>query len=96
MAENDSCANTLPLTEWVKRPGKICRPCTLPLLTSWYVSELEEAGDRLNSNRLKQLAENPDVTPDQLAAELDNVKNSVSKPMKDRLREFDCSIQVNE
>jgi hypothetical protein len=68
----------------------------LPLLAGWYVSELEESGDRTQSERIKKLAEDPNVSPEQLAAELDNIKNSVREPMKARLKEFDCTVQVNE
>ena len=94
---DDSCANTLPLTEWIKKANsKVCRPCTLPILAVWYVSELEETGNQEQSNRIKQLAEDPDISPEQLATELDNIKAAVASPLKERLKEFDCSIQNNE
>jgi hypothetical protein len=96
VAEENSCANTLPLSEWVKHPGKVCRPCTLPLLANWYVSELEESGDRVQSDRIKRISEDPDITPEALAAELDDIKKSVSSSMRERLKEFDCSVQSNE
>jgi hypothetical protein len=96
LAEDDVCKNTKPLTEWVKGVGKVCRPCTLPLLANWYMSELEEAGDMVQSDRIKKIADDPEVTPEQLAAELDSIKDAVSVPMKERLREFDCTVQNNE
>lgn len=94
---DDSCANTLPLTEWIKKNNpKVCRPCVLPILAGWYVSELEETGNSEKSASIKQLADNPDITPEQLAAELDKIKDAVNGSLKERLKEFDCSIQSNE
>jgi len=94
---DDSCVNILPVADWIKREGKICRPCVLPVLVSWYVSELEETGNRDLSIRIKQLVEDPNLTPEQTASELDNIKTLVKDPkLAARLREFDCSIQKNE
>lgn len=90
------CANTLPLVDWIKKDSKVCRPCTLPILAGWYKSELEEAGNMTESKRIGDLAEDPAVTPEQLASELDRIKGSVDGPMRERLKEFDCSIQSNE
>ena len=97
MSESDGCENTVPLVDWVKKDGKICRPCVLPVLAGWYKSELEETGNQEQAQRISQIAEKPDVTPDELAAELDNIKSVVQNPeLKARLKEFDCAIQANE
>ena len=96
MSDN-SCDNILLITEWIKGEGKVCRPCVLPVLLSWYVSELEERGSKEASEKLRQLAEKVDLTPQELAQEMDNIKATIKDPkLAARLREFDCSIQKNE
>ena len=96
MSDN-SCGNILSIEEWIKRDGKICRPCVLPLLASWYVSELEETGNKEHSDLIRRLAEKVNLSPEELARELDNIKTIIKDPkLAARLREFDCSIQKNE
>lgn len=94
---DDSCNNILSIAEWIKGEGKICRPCVLPVLVAWYVSELEETGNKDAGDRIRQLAEKVNLSPEEMAAELDSVKAMVKDPkLAARLREFDCSIQKNE
>jgi len=94
---DDSCVGVLPLTEWIRREGKICRPCVLPVLASWYLSELEERGNKEHGDMIRRLAEKVNLSPEELAGELDNIKTLVKDPqLVARLREFDCSIQKNE
>lgn len=93
---SDGCGDIVPMRDWIKGEGKVCRPCVLPLLASWYVSELDETGNKNASEQIRQLAEKPSLTPEEMATELDNVKASVDAKVSTRLREFDCAIQKNE
>jgi len=91
------CENTKLLKIWIKEKNqKICRPCTLPILVQWYTSELKEVGKEDVGKNLVVLTEKENVTPDEVAEELDNIKEKVDGPLKARLKEFDCTIQINE
>jgi hypothetical protein len=99
MTEND-CSDLVSLVDWIKNEPKTkeaCRPCALPVLASWYKSELDETGNKGESEKIIKLAENVDATPQMLAAELDRIKADVKdEKLRARLKEFDCSIQHNE
>ena len=98
--EKDSadCSDTVPLTDWIKADTKNCRPCVLPILAMWYMSELSEKGHPEESQRIQKVADKLDVQPKDLAAELDSVKavEKLSPELRARLKEFDCAIQHNE
>lgn len=87
-----------PLKVWIhEAEQKVCRPCVLPLLAHWYKTELEERGMPQLGEGIKALSSKPDVTPDELAEELDGLKQRVSdESIKKRLFEFDCAVQKNE
>ena len=102
MSENDGsdCSDVVSLVDWIKNESKskeACRPCALPIIASWYKSELEETGNKGEAEKISALAKKEDVTPQDLAAELDRIKVEVkSETLRARLKEFDCSIQHNE
>jgi hypothetical protein len=95
---SDECKLTVPMKIWIKNDNqKLCRSCTLPILVPWYISELEENNQKQYSDRLKKLVDNPAITPEALASELDSIKSSmIDQNLKKRLLEFDCTIQANE
>lgn len=93
------CDHILPMKVWVAEDtGKkeSCRPCMLPPVVSWYESELEETGRADLAGQIKKTRLAKDTTPDKVAGVLDFVKTQVQGSLLDRLREFDCSAQLNE
>ncbi|MEM2905028.1 MAG: hypothetical protein QW587_04735 [Candidatus Bathyarchaeia archaeon] len=86
------------MSNWIKEGGqKICRPCVLPILIQWYQSELTESGREHLARRLSKLVDKADLAPEEVAEELDRIKETVDDAsLKLRLREFDCTIQASE
>jgi hypothetical protein len=75
---------------------KICRACTLPILMQWYISEAEDKGKAELVSGLKMLAEKADVEPEEIAEELDRLKEIAPEELRSRFEEFDCTLEVNE
>lgn len=92
------CDNILPMREWIAQDtGKeSCRPCMLPPMVSWYESELEEQGRGDLAGKIKKTRMAKDTSPEKVAGALDFVKTQVQGSLLDRLKEFDCSCQLNE
>lgn len=84
-----------PMEKWIKEQSKQgnCKPCMLGPLGNWYVSELKERGQE---NKAVELALVVDTggTPEDLCKALDKVKTEVSEDLRERLKEFDCEVQV--
>lgn len=100
MAEQpeNPCAKTIPMKQWIEETPQTdpsCRPCILGPVSHWYSTELRQAGHLDLIARLEDLASGEGLTPSQLAEELDKIKEEVPPEVRGRLREFDCSAQVN-
>lgn len=90
LENSNPCADVIPMLEWVERPDEeTCRPCFLGPLVEWYIGEL---GEEYKSN-LPEIIENPDVSPEDVASELDRIKQVVPAELQKRLSELDCEIQ---
>lgn len=88
----------LSLEEWLKKesPHGNCKPCLLTPLTQWYVSELEERGETKEANTIREITQAKNTTPELLAKELDAIKKRSNEDLKERLKDLDCEIQVND
>lgn len=97
--EDCGCANTVSMVDWLKAPvadpEEECRPCALPVVCSWYEDELKEQGKTKLAAELAALRESEGVTPEMIAEELDKIKSNLKGELKERLKEFDCSCQLN-
>jgi hypothetical protein len=96
----ESCQDTPPMKDWIEEEGdaetaEVCRPCVLPVVTTWYIETLDENGLPERARQLEQFSGQETLTPLQLAEELDNIKSQVDPNLRNRFRELDCSIQVN-
>jgi len=87
------CENTQPMGQWV-RGGK--RKCFMGVILDWYVGELDENGKAEEVAKIRQMVEKGDVSPEEVADELDAIKERADPGLRARLRELDCSLQVNE
>ncbi|GAI90448.1 unnamed protein product, partial [marine sediment metagenome] len=72
-----------------------CRPCRLGVTAQWYLNELEDKGHRDLAAVIDQitLLEDPDM-PLTLCREFDIIKRVVEEPLRERLKDFDCSTQA--
>lgn len=91
---NDQCKNRIPMSEWIKEDSPECRPCLLSPAAAWYYEELNDQGHTEEANHLKGVVSDPDVSPGQVAEELDAIKLAAPKELRARLNEFDCTVQV--
>lgn len=91
----EACANLVPMQQWIKEPDPaVCRPCLLGPITQWYRDTLEEnEGTKELGRALTSLTESPEITPEALCEHFDQLKAAVPPEVRERLLEFDCSIQ---
>lgn len=90
------CKNTEPMADWVNKPEKnpdMCHPCMIGLPANWYETELKEQGRADLAEELEQHRTGPDATADSVAAKMDDIKQRVDQPLRDRLLELDCMTQ---
>lgn len=86
----------VPLARWIaeeQRKGELCRPCILPLGMAWYYTELRDKGLGDLADKLDRVKDSGD--PGQVAALMDDLKAQVPEEVRARLRDFDCTMQVN-
>ncbi len=83
-----------PVEEWIKEPetDESCPPCLIAPLSSYYLSSLEEAGEKEQADRLRIAFEGGDIY--KIAETLDNIKSDVGDKLKADLLELDCFAQV--
>ena len=91
MAEENPCKNTKKVVDWLReeKEGE-CRPCNFPVLGNWYVSELKEEG---REDLAKEIQDAGREDAMGFAEKLDKIKEKVTPKLKERLREFDCTVQ---
>ncbi len=96
--EEKPCPNLQPMAEWIKgeAPGE-CRPCILTPVVQWYWQELKERG---YEDIAAELQAEVDVLEEDnaeqvmaLCKDLDEIKAAAPLELRQRLEEFDCSIQ---
>ena len=94
MTENSLCASTISMSKWIQEGDKNeeCRPCLLPPLIQWYKEELQEKGFEELSSKIKEATDSGD--PVKIAEVFDAIKDKVPNELKERLKEFDCHIQL--
>jgi len=94
MAEENPCKNTKKLADWLreeKQDEEACRPCNFPVLGNWYISELKEKGREDLAKEIQDAGDTEDAMG--FAEKLDQVKEKVTPKLKERLKEFDCTVQ---
>ena len=96
----EACQDTPSMQAWLEADSATdqdaaCKPCVLPVVTQWYLEELAETGRSEMAVALEQMTKAEDIDPLKLAQELDNIKERVDPNFRNRLRELDCSLQVN-
>lgn len=89
------CVNVEDMEQWVQAedPAGLCRPCLLGPVTSWYIESLQENGHEELARQLGETATNENLTPVELARQLDGAKKAVAPEVRERLLDFDCSAQ---
>jgi len=93
-----ACATVKDMTTWLQEQApdaKMCRPCVLPIGVGWYIHELEANGKAALAQHLKSLADNEALTPLEVAKQLDSIKSQVDPRLGLRLKELDCTLQIN-
>jgi len=91
----NKCANISSMTKWLAgETEEECRYCLLPPVIQWYSSELKENGFDELASELEAVVNEGD--PAGVALIMDSVKEKVSPPTKERLKEFDCAVQLHE
>ena len=93
-----ACDTVKDMTTWLQEetPGAgMCRPCILPIGVGWYIHELEANGKADLAQVLKSLADNETITPLEVAKQLDSIKSRVDPRLGLRLKELDCTLQIN-
>uniref|UniRef100_A0A6M3LZE0 Uncharacterized protein n=1 Tax=viral metagenome TaxID=1070528 RepID=A0A6M3LZE0_9ZZZZ len=85
-----------PMATWVQEPDPkgICRECLLAPVLQWYREELNEKGHTEFVNELDKIAHAAEVLPLQLCQEFDKIKSEVEESLRERLEEFDCTVQA--
>jgi hypothetical protein len=100
MANEKTCPVELkPMSDWIQEDDpENCRPCMLGVVAQWYTDELKSQGRSDLASPLEHLAEKTDVNNAEqvltLCQEFDKIKDTVEDPLRDRLKEFDCSTQA--
>ena len=99
--ENRQCP-AFTMEEWIRQDDplkddpKHCRPCRLGVTANWYFNELQEKGHRDLAAVIDQITtrvEDPDM-PLILCRGFDIIKDVVEEPLRERLKDFDCSTQA--
>jgi hypothetical protein len=86
------------MQDWIREKSEVeCKPCLLGPLASWYRDELTERGLPEKAAELEQVAESTDMDDENavltFCQKLDNIKEAVEAPLRERLKEFDCATQ---
>ena len=84
------------MSEWANdKNGPICKPCIMPVLISWYETELEDQGRKDLADKLHKAKMKPSATPEGIAVMLDNIKTQIipNNRLYQKLIEFDCLCQ---
>ena len=95
--QNNVCVNTVPMGEWLKQKTEECRPCLLAPVVDWYASELEEKGKVELAEELRQVVDEIQDESEvaKVGEKMDQIKEAVGEgELRDRLREFDCTVQT--
>ena len=91
------CAGVIPMEQWVRETPEteeFCPPCLMGPLTQWYVETLKESGEDSLAQQVEQAAGNVDLSPEQLAQTLDEVKTQAPEATRAQLMDLDCSVQT--
>lgn len=95
--EKTPCRNTTNMTKWLSGENPdFCRSCLVGPAVSWYLDELKNQGQQERAEHLRTTAQKSDVTPTEIAREMDKIKSEVNLDLKKRLLDFDCSVQTFE
>lgn len=88
------------MEEWLcqddpHKDDEYCRPCLLGVIANWYFTELQEQGHKELAQNIEQIVTNADdpEMPLTLCKEFDRIKTVVAEPLRERLKDFDCSTQ---
>lgn len=94
---NDCPIHVTPMEDWIQTNdgSDFCKPCILAPIVSWYREELEEIGKHDLSEQLLNMSETLNKGEEHvLCNKLDEIKGAVDSRTRERLLEFDCSIQT--
>jgi hypothetical protein len=92
----DSCPiKVIPMSEWIKTEGILCKPCTLGIIVQWYIIAFSEDNKEELGKELEDIIMN-DASPEETCIKLDELKDRTTGELRDRLKGFDCLIQQNE
>ena len=93
----DICAAVVPMEQWVRdtpETEQFCPPCLMGPLTQWYVETLQDSGETTLAQLVEKAANNTDLSPEQLAQTLDQVKTEAPEAVRAELLNLDCSVQT--
>jgi hypothetical protein len=96
VAATCNCKDIKPMKDWATSPSKnkkMCHSCMIGVPANWYEAELRDNGrgdlaDELESHRVSETA-----TAESVAKKMDDIKDRVDQPLKERLLELDCTTQ---
>jgi len=90
------CKATLPMGEWLKEESAECRPCLMGPVVGWYLDVLKEKGREDLAGELNQAVEELQGEDEvvKIGEKMDAIKEVVAEELRERLKEFDCTVQV--
>lgn len=81
-----------PLEEWFgQEDEKVCRPCRLKPLASFYMGELQQAGETALAEKLQASFQDGDILT--IAKTMDTIKAKVGEDTRLILEKLDCFSQ---
>lgn len=91
--EGFTCKKTPePVAKWIQeKDEKVCHPCLLKPLASYYLGELEKAGAKPQIVKLEKAWDTADVLT--IAQAMDSIKTEVGDDLKNALVALDCFTQ---
>lgn len=98
-SQTEATCNPLLMVDWGKKESEACKPCIMGPVANWYYTELEERGRQDLAGELEDVVQGlgdgdtaEAIAP--LLEILDSIKGRVDAPTLERLKDFDCAVQV--
>ena len=100
--EHNEACNPMSMVDWINSEEPqpededgdgVCFPCTLPLMTNLYQDILKKNGQPKLARKLGKLRKADNLTPIQVAEELDRIKEVTPILVSQALRDLDCEVQ---
>lgn len=83
-----------PWLDGEKEGDENCRTCCIQPASSWYLQELQDAGESAHVKELQDVFKKGDILT--IAKKLDSIKSDVGEALREKLERFDCLCQSFE